>query len=298
MKRHIISLLTLLTLGCGRSFTGLGSVDLQVSSITFHNFHPATITGILPSGKPAQFAQAADSPLIEGMNLSCTHQQDTSGIAAAARLADYPISFRRIDGETAIVEILQDGMTWKPEYIYIEENGTQTVYAYAAITNMSIQTWQADTLRFLAPDRSQVTAATGRITVRQGESRFPWWNASAGRQQRIIRYGWPVPGKWNPLTAVVCPGKGRVESWTDHIFESGDTLFFPADSLLDISLDWEQGASYYQCFLTAKSHANQQMEWKVLWPETLPRGAGIEPGPESFQIQPEQSVTLLYKEVY
>ncbi|PIE51108.1 hypothetical protein CSA37_05715 [Candidatus Fermentibacteria bacterium] len=298
MKRLLIPLLILLILGCGRSFTGLGSVDLQVSSITFHDSHPATITGILPSGKPAQFAAAADSPLIEGMKLICTVQQDTSGIEQVNRMADYPISCERIDGETAIVEIFHNGMVWRPEYRYIEENGTQTVYASAAITNMSIQTWQADTLRFLAPDRSQVTAAIGRITVRQGVSRFPWWNAYAGRQQHIIRYGWPVPGKWNPLTAVVCPGKGRVESWTGRIFENGDTLFFPADSLLDISLDWEQGASDYQCFLTAKSHANQQMEWKVLWPETLPRGAEIEPGPDSFQIQPEQSVTLLYKEVY
>lgn len=302
MKKIAPVLISLLLCGCGKQFTGLGSQDLQVSSITFHDSYPATITGILPSGKPADFAEAADSPLMQSMTISCFASADTSGLVEINERVSYPLFYSLNNGTagnaTASVELEQTGLTWKPDYSLSEENGERRIYASATLVNMTIQTWQADTVRFMSPENAQVTAATGRITIRQGDSQIPWWNAYVSEPVHLIRYGWPSPGRWNPLLAVHCPAKGRVESWTGQVFELADTLYFPADSLLDLDLTWEQTERGYDCFLAAESRSDEPITWKIEWPETLPRGADIEPGTSTLEVNPGQSVTILYKEVY
>lgn len=302
VRRFTAVIITLLLCACGRQLTGLGSQDLQISSITFHDSYPATITGILPAGKPSDFAAAADSPLIQSITMSCFSPEDTSGLSEVNTLISYPLFYSIISetGEpgTALVKIEQKGLTWEPDYILSEENGDRRIYASAALENMTVQTWQADTVRFMSPENIQVTAATGRITIRQGHSHIPWWDAHASEPVHIIRYGWPSPGRWNPLVAVTCPGKGRIVSWTEQVFETADTLYFPADSLLELNLAWEQEERGYDCFLSAESRSDITITWEIEWPETMPRGAGIEPGINIIELNPGQSVTILYKELY
>lgn len=302
MKRISALSALLLLCACGEEFTGLGSVDLQITSITFHDSDPATITGNLLSGKPAGFIMKADGTLISSMTVTCSSPADTQGMAEANNEVDFPLFYTVSDNEetdsSISFEIDCGGLSWSPDYSFIQENSQNRVYASAKLMNMTVQTWQADTLRFNDNENQSVTTATGRITVRQGESLIPWWDAPTGNPVHVIRYGWPQSGRWNPLTAVYCPAGGRVESWTNQVWLSGDTLYFPADSLIELELTWEQHPGEYQCFLTAESRAESMIEWEIQWPDRLPRGAEIEPGQETLQIAPRESITILYKEVY
>jgi len=292
----------LVFLACGGEFTGLSSVDLRIESITFRDSCPATITGILLAGKPARFIEEAQSPLILSMTVECAAASDTQGMAEVNRNLTYPLFYSVTDerSETGTAHFNVDiaGLDWEPEYSIIRENNLNRVYAVMVLENMTIETWQADTLRFIDPDFNQVTSATGRITVRQGSSVIPWWEAPAGNELQILRYGWPCPGRWNALTAVYCPGGGRVASWPGHVWESGDTLYFAADSMIELDLDFEQFPREYRCFLSVESIADKEVTWQIQWPERLPRGAIIEPGPQVLNLSPSESATIIYKEVY
>jgi len=291
----------LMLCACGRKYTGLGSVDLQVTSITFNDSHPATITGILSSGKPADFIAEADGPLISSMTVQCSSPADTQGMAEVNSLVGFPLFYTvetTIQAGTTSFQIDYTGLSWRPEYAIIRENDLNRVYATAELGNMTIETWQTDSLRFNDPDFNQLTAATGRVTIKQGSSVLPWWDAPAGKEIQVLRYGWPRPGRWNALTAVYCPAGGRVASWPGNVWESGDTLYFAADSLIELDLEFEQHPREYRCFLSAESTADLQLTWQIQWPERLPRGARIEPGPQTIHMAPMESVTILYKELY
>lgn len=302
MKKITAVIVFVILAGCGNRFSGLGSVDLQITSITFRDSYPATITGILPSGKPADFVMAADSPLIQEMRVICSSQEDTSGMSEANDMIGFPLfcTVDRFNPEqgSASIQMLFSGLKWTPDYSIRQENGTQRIYASARLENSTVETWQTDTLRFMDTRNDLITTATGRITVRQGTSLIPWWNAPAGVPVPIIRYGWPVPGKWNPLLAVTCPAMGRVESWNGQVYASHDTLFFPADSLIELDLSWQQFPAEYHCVLTAESIGEEPLEWHMIWPERLPRGASIVHGTDTFRLSPGESVSILYREVY
>ncbi len=89
MKKTAMLLAVLLLCSCGKEFAGLGSVDLQITSISFNDSDPAIITGILPAGKPADFIRMADGPLIQRMWVICP---DTAGMAEANDLVGFPSS--------------------------------------------------------------------------------------------------------------------------------------------------------------------------------------------------------------
>lgn len=296
MKKTAMLLAVLLLCSCGKEFAGLGSVDLQITSISFNDSDPAIITGILPAGKPADFILMADGPLIQRMRVICS---DTAGMAEANDQVGFPL-FYQIDPAAghSIFRIDHMGLSWKPDYSIIQSGETYRVHASALLENMTIQTWQPDTIRFHRPGGSPVTEASGRITVRQGRSLIPWWDAPSGPPLPVLRYGWPVPGRWNPLLAVHCPAMGPAETWTGQVFPLNDTLYFPVDSLLDIDLSWQQTSTEYNCFLTATSLTPRQIRWTIQWPHRLPRGSAVEPGPDTISLSPGESVTITYHETF
>ena len=302
MKKLLIFVSLLLLCACGEKYTGLGSVDLHVTSITFRDSDPATITGMLPSGKPAEFVLAVDAPLILGIMVRYFPQADTAGLAEANNYVSFPLFSELGDSQqsegVAEIEILHAGLSWQPDYIIQVEGETRKIYARAFLNNTTTQTWQADTVRLLNPQNSPVTTATGRITIRPGTNPIPWWNAHAGTPEAIITYGWPVHGRWNPMIAFYCPAAGRVESWTESIYQRNDTLWFPADSLVELNLTWQQMPREYRCFMEAISLTDSTLHWRIQWPDRLPRGADIDPGIDSFELSSGETVTILYREIY
>ncbi len=302
MKKLLTGAVLLLLCACGEEFTGLGSVDLHVTSITFRDSDPATITGTLPFGKPAEFILAVDAPQIKGITVKYSLQTDTSGLAEASNTISFPLFSEpeaiQPSGGTAQIEILHDGLFWKPAYSIRADGGSGRIYAAALLNNTTAQTWQTDTVRLVDPGNSPVTTATGRITIRPGANPVPWWDAPAGAPEAVITYGWPVHGRWNPMIAVYCPAAGRIESWTETIYQRNDTLWFPADSLIELDLTWQQMPSQYHCFMEAISLTDSTIHWRIQWPERLPRGADIDPGIENFELASGEAITILYREMY
>ncbi|HOP27455.1 MAG TPA: hypothetical protein PLM22_09910 [Candidatus Sabulitectum sp.] len=299
MRTTTALVLLIILCGCGRKYTGLTSVDLNVTSITFHDSYPATITANLENGKPADFIRAAEGTLIASMKVGCSLPEDTLGMAQVNSEASFPLFYGVNHGSTGIrFEIEHLGLSWHPEYSIRGDNGLNRVYATARLENSTVQTWTADTVSFRDNRGNPVTTATGRITIRQGTGSIPWWDAPAGDETLTLVYGWPVMGRWNPLRAVYCPARGRVESWPGNVWESGDTLYFNADSLVDIDLTFRQKPRGYDCFLEMESLAEDEAIWTIRWPERLPRGADVNPGSSSVSIFPGESVTVFYEELY
>jgi len=299
MRTTTVLTLFLLICGCGRKYTGLSSVDLEVTSITFHDSYPATITANLINGKPADFISSAQGDLISSMTVRCASQEDTAGMVRANSEAAFPLFYDVTPGVVAnSFEIEHMGLSWVPEYSISAENGQNRVYAAARLENMTIQTWTADTVGFRDDRGNPVTTATGRITIRQGTGLIPWWDAPAGEETLVLIYGWPVLGRWNPLQAVYCPARGRVETWPGNVWESGDTLYFRADSLVNLNLTFFQKTRGYDCFLELESLMDTESTWVVRWPERLPRGADIVPGTNSVNLSANGSVTICYEEIY
>ena len=288
--------------GCGDKYTGLGSVDLQIKSIVFNDSDPATITGTLPSGKPANFITAVDAPQIKSLSVQISSDADTAGMLEANNTVSFPLQVElnralRSVG-TAEFSIQHDGLSWIPDYSVRADSGSRRIYATAFLNNSTAQTWHADTIRLVAPGNGLVTTATGRWAVKPGQNVVPWWNAPVGAPEALISYGWPVRGRWNPMIAVYCPTAGRIESWTEAIYQRNDTLWFPADSLIELNLSWQQMPSEYRCSMEAVSLTDSTVNWKILWPSRLPRGADIDPGIESFELSSRESVTIEYREIY
>lgn len=302
MKILATTIVLILLCACGEEYTGLGSVDLRVTSITFRDSDPATITGTLPSGKPADFVMALDAPLIQAATVVFLPGADTSGLSEANDIISFPLSsgYSELNQADAVAEfeIQHRGLSWAPVYSIRTNGGSRRLYASALLQNSTTQTWNADTIRLMDQENNSVTTASGRITVGPGSNPVPWWDAPVGSPEAVIIYGWPIPGRWNPLMAVYCPTAGRVESWTESVYERNDTLWFPADSLLELELTWQQMPDKYHCFLEASSSANEPILWKIQWPETLPRGADLDPGIDSFELSPGEAITILYKELY
>lgn len=302
MKKFLTSTGVLLLCACGNKFTGLGSVDLHVTSITFHDSDPATITGTLLSGKPAEFILAADSPFIQGMTVKYSAGADTAGMSEANNAVAFVLFAEQEENQrmnsVAEFSIVHNGLSWMPAYTIRADGGSRRVYATALLENITSQAWQADTIRLMDTDNKSVTTATGQVTVRQGSTPLPWWDAPAGSPAAVIQYGWPVAGRWNPLIAVYCPEAGRVESWDESVIFRSDTIWFAADSLLDLNLTWQQMPREYRCFLEASSLTDITIQWKIRWPERMPRGAEVDPGSDSFVLSSGESITIPYREIY
>ncbi|MCK5786070.1 MAG: hypothetical protein KAH54_05885 [Candidatus Sabulitectum sp.] len=296
MKKLLTGALLLLLCACGKEFTGLGSVDLHITSITFRDSDPATITGMLPSGKPADFVLAVDGDQIRGMTVRYNSDTDTTGLAEANNRLTFPLFVE--PGGSAEFEIMHTGLFWTPDYSIQEEGGVRRIFASAILSNSTTQTWCVDTLRLTDPENSVVTTASGRITIEPGTNPVPWWDSPAGTPQAVITYGWPIHGRWNPMIAVFCPSAGRVESWTENIYQRNDTLWFPADSLIELDLTWQQMPNEYRCVMEAISLTDSIINWRIQWPERLPRGAEIDPGIESFELSSGEAFAILYREIY
>lgn len=302
MKKLFSAAVLFLLCACGEEYTGLGSVDLHVTSITFSDSDPATITGILPLGKPAEFLQAVDAPQVREISVRCSSSADTSGFAEANKRVSFllfvdPEEIQNLDG-IAEFKILHAGLSWFPSYSIRADRGSRRIYATAQLKNATTQTWQTDTVRLTNRENNLVTTAAGRITIRPGTSPVPWWDAAAGAPLAVIMYGWPVQGRWNPMVGLRCPSAGKVENWGNDIYQKNDTLWFPADSLLELDLAWQQMPTSYRCSMRAISLTDQGMEWNIRWPKKLPRGADIEPGIERFELSAGESVTIQYREIY
>jgi hypothetical protein len=300
MKKLLSTVVLLLLCACSEEYTGQGSVDLHITSITFRDSDPATITGMLPPGKPAEFILSVDASNIAGMSLQYSPGVDTSGMVEVNNSVCFPLAATQgaVHNGASAVKMQHTGLFWTPNYSIRADGTSRRIYAAALLTNTTTQIWQTDTVRLMDPDENTVATATGHITVRPGTYPIPWWNAPAGVPEAVITYGWPVRGRWNPVIAVYCPSAGRVESWAETVYQRNDTLWFPADSLIALGLTWQQYPGSYSCFMEATSTTDINMHWKILWPETMPRGADIEPGINSFELAPGESVTILYKEIY
>lgn len=293
MKTVLASLTIILFLACaGTGFSGYASRDLGEVVILLNTDSSATISGVPLHGTPVEFASNLSTLGVTQVKM-WSPPQDTTGIHSLQENAAYPVLFEF--GEPRVTLHL-DGLYWELR-LSVGPITTGT----AIIMNNTGETWMADIVE-LAGDEGVLARSIGPVRIPSEGAVFPWWELGAARPDTMIVYDFPVQGRWNAVIAVPLQGEPPpLPPGHEGTLTSDSTLWLPADNLVLTNLTWTRRSNGYNCTLDLKSISDKEVNYRVILPERLPRGAVTQPG-EGFSsrvtLLPGQSVQLRYAEVY
>lgn len=292
MKPIFASLPILMLCGCaGTGFTGYASKDLGEVVILLNPDSGAIVTGVPLHGTPVEFASHLTTQGITELTM-WSSQQDTTGIQRLQENASFPVLFNF--GEPRVTLHL-DGLYWE---LRISQGPNTT--GTAIIMNNTGETWTADTVE-LASEAGVIARSSGPVRIPTEGAVFPWWELGAARPDTIIMYDFPVQGRWNAVIAIPLDGTPPPLPPSHEGTLINDTLWLPADNLVQTSLTWTARSNGYNCTLDLISTSDKDVTYRVILPERLPRGAVTQPG-EGFSpritLPAGHSAQLRYTELY
>ena len=292
MKKVLASLPIILLCGCGGTgFTGYASRDLAEVVILLNPDSGAMVTGVPLHGTPVEFASHLTTQGVTQLKMWST-PQDTTGIQRLQENASYPVLF---DFGEPRVSLHLEGLYWELRIA----TGPSTT-GTAIIRNETGETWTADIVE-LAGDNGVVARSSGPVSIPSEGAVFPWWELGAARPDTILMYDFPIHGIWNAVIAIPLQGTPPPLPRSHEGTLKNDTLWLPADSLIQTNLTWTTRSNGYNCTLDLRSTADIEVNYRVILPERLPRGAVTQPG-EGFSqritLPPGHSTQLRYTEVY
>ncbi len=292
MKPILASLPVILLCGCARTgFTGYASRDLGEVVILLNPDSGALVTGVPLHGTPVEFASHLTTQGVTLLEMRSS-AQDTSGIQRLQENAAFPVLF---DFGEPRVTLHLDGLHWELR-ISLGPNTTGT----AIIMNNTGETWTADTVE-LSNEDGVIARSSGPVRIPSEGAVFPWWELGTTRPDTMLVYGFPVQGKWNAVIAVPLTGTPPPLPASYAGTLTGDTLWIPADSLIQTNLTWTTRSNGYDCTLDLRSTSDKEVSYRVILPERLPRGALTQQGDgfsSRITLPAGHSAQLRYSEVY
>jgi len=292
MKQVLASLPIVLLFGCGGTgFTGYASRDLGEVVILLNPDSGATVTGIPLHGTPVEFANHLTTQGVTQMKMWCS-SHDTTGIQRLQENTAFPVLF---DFGEPRVTLHLDGLHWE---LRISQGPLTT--GTAIITNNTGETWTADIVE-LAGEDGVIARSSGPVRIPTEGAVFPWWELGAARPDTMLIYDFPAPGRWNAVIAIPLQGTPPPLPQSHEGTLTNDTLWLPADNLIRTSLTWTRRSNGYDCTLDLRSTSDKEVNYRVILPERLPRGAITQPG-EGFSpritLPAGHSIQIRYTEVY
>lgn len=292
MKTVLTSLFLALLAGCaGGGHTGLASQDLSEVVILLRPDGEARIEGNPIHGSSLEFAKHLTTPGVTLVEISY-HEEDTTGIGGILETSQFPILLSL--GEPGVVLHIE-GLYWELRI----QPGERTT-GNALIVNSTGETWSAERVD-LADGEAILARSSGPVRIPPEGTVFPWWEMEAFPPDTLLVYGFPTPGRWNPLIALPMKDRPPPFPGTSSARLSNDTLWLPADHLVQASLSWTRIANGYRCTLELHSKADYPVNWSIILPDRLPRGAVTETG-EGFtgriHLPPRDIIQMQYQEVY
>ncbi len=300
MRRWFATLLALVT-GCGGGLTGRLNDDLSISAIEVRADSPATVRATL--------ACPALLPDLIGLLESL----DVRGVVVVAEMdealveafdsAGYWLEIEPPGDNRSTVEVTIDlyGIQWTPEYSWTNGDSA-TMAARVRISNGTGQRLEADTVMVLDRDGT-VLARAREVCIPRGGKTFPWWSSSGRTAGPIVCFGWPLPDRAQVMVAFFPDRPGPIIGMDSRNgmlpVYSGDTLWLPADDLLDLRQGMEQLRAGYSYTVRLTNLTDVARDVPIRYPAMLPRGArAMDPyPPHSLFLQPGQtdSTELVYE---
>lgn len=287
MRRASATLMLLLA-GCGGGLTGQLSEDLSITAIEVRTDSTATLrAGMSDDGLLQELLGLLEGLDIQGVTVRTRMDRE---LAEAFDEATYWLEVEPAAEGTsaALLHIDLYGLSWSPAYSWSNGQSAEMT-AEVLISNATGHILQADTVLVLDRDGTVLAKALG-ATIPPGERAFPWWTTGGTVHGPVVRFGWPLPDRARAMTAFLPDRPGPVTGTESREgvlpVYSSDTLWLPADDVLDVRQDVEQLPAGYAYIVRIKNISNSSMNASIRIPESLPRGADLT-GP-----MPPQTVTL------
>lgn len=242
---------------------------------------------------------------ISQLSFACSVQDS---MRLRENLRDFPIPTDIVTGQTegvTLVSYRQAGISWMPRYSWSMDGDSCRFSATVILSNTTGREWFAERTTLMDWTGEPVCMIDDTLIVPIGDLELGWWRASGQTLPLTISYGWPNSAQWNQLVPCIVPEAGPTldtgEYGTDRPMVTGDTLWVPPVSPLEISHSLEQSDSGYIGNMQIYNQTGEYREVRVIHPEILPRGARFVEGedfPAFAGLFPGDLVLLEYRLVY
>ena len=292
----------LLLTGCGGGLTGHLSEDLSIGALEVRTDSTATLR-----------ASLSDADLLPEL-LALLEVLDIRGVTVLAKIdrelaeafdeATYWLEVEPAPVGTSTASLFIDlyGLSWSPAYAW--SNGEDAeLTAEVRISNDIGQQLEADTVLVLDRDGTVLAKALD-VTIPQGERTFPWWSTGGTLHGPVVRFGWPLLDRARAMMAFIPDRPGPVTGMESREgvlpVYSSDTLWLPADDVLDLRQDVEQLPAGYSYAVRLKNTSDSPVGIEIRLRGSLPRGAeltGPVP-PQAVTLAPGQSDSITFTYEY
>ncbi|MFO7950257.1 MAG: hypothetical protein R6U36_07800 [Candidatus Fermentibacteraceae bacterium] len=301
MRRAFATLMLLLA-GCGGGLTGHLGEDLSIAAIEVRTDSTATL-----------HASLSDAGLLPEL-LGLLEGLDIRGVTVRARMdrelaeafdeATYWLEVEPAaeGASAALLHIDLYGLSWSPAYTWSNGQSAEMT-AEVLISNATGHILEADTVLVLDRDGTVLAKALG-ATIPRGERAFPWWTTGGTVHGPVVRFGWPLPDRARAMMAFLPDRPGPVTGTESREgilpVYSSDTLWLPADDVLDVRQYVEQLPAGYAYAIHMTNISDSPMSAGIRIPHSLPRGAGLAGPvpPKTVILAPGQSDSITFTYVY
>lgn len=300
--RRAFATLTLLLAGCGGGLTGHLSEDLSIRAIEVHTDSTATLRASLSDdGLLPELLGLLEGLDIRGVTVRTSMNRE---LTEAFDEATFWLEVEPAPEGTSAAFLLIDlyGLSWSPAYTCSNGENAELA-AEVRISNATGHRLEADTVLVLDHDGTVLAKALG-ATIPRGERAFPWWTTAGTAHDPVVRFGWPLPDRARAMKAFLPDRPGPVTGMESRVgvlpVYSRDTLWLPADDVLDVRQDVEQLPAGYAYVIRMTNTSDSPMSAAIRIPESLPRGAeltGPMP-PQTVILAPGQSDSITFTYEY
>jgi len=303
MKTAVTTLiLTMLIAGCAEK-ERYAERYLDTIGLVLHIDRPAEVAGLLKQGvSPGSTLEYPDLSGISRLSFSCSPEDS---IRLLEQLDETEIPFEVSADEynrLPSVEYWQDGITWRPLYHWTVSDNSCFFTANVVISNSTGREWFSRSTVMADFSDNPVCMVSDTLIIRGGDMELGWWNAGGTALPLTLRWGWPVSSEWNQLVPCIVPGAGQlVEGTGDWPLRTGDTLWVPPDTELEIVETVLQNTTGYDCSLQIYNQTDEYTEVRILHPEITPRGALFQTGEDFYSfigLHPGDLINLEYRITY
>lgn len=292
MNRILASAAALVMAGCAsRGYSGYASEDLQEVTIFLSTSRNSVVSGVPRLGSPVDFARNLSTPGISLLELTIK-PDDSTGIQKVMEESEFPIL---IDFGETMASLHLEGLSWE-----LRITPGPITRGAALLLNDTGETWHADQVQ-LDAGREPLARSSGTVVIPPQGVLFPWWEIETSPPDTLLVYGFPVEGRWNPVIAIPVRETPPPLPEGCGALHRSDTLWIPADNLLQTDLSWTFEDDGYDCRLDMRSTSEKDVHYRIILPGRLPRGAVTEPGdgftPEIL-IPSGETRRLEYREIY
>lgn len=295
-----VAALTMITAGCTEKERHPERY-LDFINLTLHHERDAEVSGFLRAGvSPPSAIEHPDLSGVSRISFECG-TEDSLRLVEAIRDQGIPLVISGAGGELPPrVRFWQEGINWRPVYSWSFDGDSCVFSARVNLSNTTGREWFSQNTVMKDLQDEPVCMVQDTLLIRNGDMELGWWRAGGRVLPLTIVYGWPQDSRWNQLVPCLVPNAGLL-TVTDWPRRTGDTLWVPPETPLELTEEVRPNSSGYRCSLVLHNQTGVYLELRLILPERTPRGAIFSTGegfPSFLGLHPGDLVVLDYDILY